>query len=69
MGESPLGYVNKAHHFVGKGFLAGFAEMDMNIKGRVTDILHKVGFYGQRGNGCGDAGLVGFFAHRLSFQR
>lgn len=61
--------LDKAHNLVRKGFPAGFAEMDMNVKGRAADVLHKVGFGGQRGNGCGGAGLAGFIVHRLSFQR
>lgn len=61
--------LDKAHNLVRKGFPAGFAEMDMNVKGRAADVLHKVGFGGQRGSGCGGAGLAGFIVHRLSFQR
>ena len=41
--------LNKAHNLIRKGFPAGFAEMDMNVKGRAADVLHKVGFGGQRG--------------------
>ena len=52
--------LDKAHNVVRKGFPASFAEMDMNVKGRAADVLHKVGFGGQRGNGCGGAGLAGF---------
>ena len=36
--------LDKAHNLVRKGFPAGFAEMDMNVKGRAADVLHKVGF-------------------------
>lgn len=57
------------HLTIRKGFPAGFAEMDMNVKGRAADVLHKVGFGGQWGSGCGGAGLAGFIVHRLSFQR
>ena len=57
--------LDKAHNLVRKGFPAGFAEMDMNVKGRAADVLHKVGFGGQRGSGCGGAGLAGFIVHRL----
>ena len=39
--------LDKAHNLVRKGFPAGFAEMDMNVKGRAADVLHKVGFGGQ----------------------
>ena len=35
--------LDKAHNLVRKGFPAGFAEMDMNVKGRAADVLHKVG--------------------------
>jgi hypothetical protein len=35
----------------------------------LTKVKTKVGFGGQRGNGCGGAGLAGFIVHRLSFQR
>ena len=58
---------DKAHNLIRKGFPAGFAEVDMNVKGRAADVLHKGGFGGQRGSGCGGAGLAGFIAHRLSF--
>ena len=61
--------LDKAHNLVRKGFPAGFAEIDMNVKGRAADVLHKVGFGGQSGSGCGGAGLAGFIVHRLSFQR
>ena len=57
--------LDKAHNLVRKGFPAGFAEMDMNVKGRAADVLHKVGFGGQRGSGCGGAGFAGFIIHRL----
>ena len=57
--------LDKAHNLVRKGFPAGFAEMDMNVKGRAADVLHKVGLGGQRGSGCGGAGLAGFIVHRL----
>ena len=39
--------LDKAHNLVRKGFPAGFAEMDMNVKGRAADVLHKVGFVKQ----------------------
>ena len=39
--------LDKAHNLVRKGFPAGFAEMDMNVKGRAADVLHKVRFGGQ----------------------
>ena len=61
--------LDKAHNLVCKGFPAGFAEMDMNIKGCAANVLHKVGFDGQRGSGCCGAVLAGFIVHRLSFQR
>ena len=61
--------LDKAHNLVRKGFQAGFDELDLIVNGRSADVLHKVGFGGQRGSGCGGAGLAGFIVHRLSFQR
>lgn len=62
---------NKPLDFVAHGFFARFAEMDFDAVGGFPYFLYHNrlrGFlYGQRGSGCGGAGLAGFIVHRLSF--
>ena len=59
--------MNEAQHLVGKGFPAGLAEMEVDIKRRAANGLYHIGRWRVRGGGgAGDrhAGVVG---HRLSF--
>lgn len=62
---------NKPLDFVAHGFFARFAEMDFDAVGGFPYFLYHNrlrGFlYGQRGSGCGGAGLAGFIVHSLSF--
>ena len=55
--------LDKAHNLVRKGFPAGFAEMDMNVKGRAADVLHKVGFYQAGLDGIAQPVLGGLVNH------
>ena len=66
IGYTVLVILNQPHYLVRKGFPAGFAEMDMNVKGGISYPLHKVGLHVQRGGG-GVVGLAGVIVHRLSF--
>ena len=41
--------MNKAQYLVGKGFPAGLAEMEINIKGRTANGLYHIGWRYVRG--------------------
>lgn len=68
---------NKPLNLVAHGFLARFAEMQLDAISGLADFLYydglRVGFYGQRGNSCGGAavglGCIVFSCHISSFQR
>lgn len=68
---------NKPLNLVAHGFLARFAEMQLDAISGLADFLYydglRVGLYGQRGNGCGGAdvglGCIVFSCHINSFQR
>ena len=42
--------MNKAQYLVGKGFPAGLAEMEINIKGRTANGLYHIGWRYVRGS-------------------